>query len=83
MTSSRTKLLLQTLAAMSLFNEFNMSTRHNPLTIEDEPQRPVIRYIKKQKCFRKDCDNMRTSNKLYCSAECCKLDKYEKSVKTR
>lgn len=29
-------------------------------------------------CFRKGCTNNRTWNKLYCSAECAKLDKERK-----
>lgn len=36
--------------------------------------RPDVRSDRK-KCFRKECNCERTGNKLYCSAECCKLDK--------
>lgn len=28
-----------------------------------------------KKCFRGGCNNTRSGNKLYCSSECCKLDK--------
>lgn len=31
-----------------------------------------------KKCFRNGCNNKRSGNKLYCSAECCKLDKQNK-----
>jgi hypothetical protein len=40
---------------------------------------PVTKTLKSdnhtKKCFRKGCDNLRAGNKLYCSVECCKLDK--------
>jgi len=32
----------------------------------------------KKKCFREGCNNLRNGNQLYCSAECCKLDKQKK-----
>lgn len=51
-----------------------MSLAMNPpyaSIVVDEPKRGNDR----KKCFRKSCDNSRTGNKLYCSSECCKLDK--------
>lgn len=32
----------------------------------------------RKKCFRPGCENTRKGNKLYCSAECCKLHKQGK-----
>lgn len=29
-------------------------------------------------CFRRICTNLRTDDKLYCSAKCCKLDREER-----
>ena len=28
-----------------------------------------------KKCFREGCEKRRNGNRLYCSADCCKLDK--------
>jgi hypothetical protein len=33
-----------------------------------------------KKCFRKGCEKTRSGEKLYCSAECNKLDKQERKI---
>ena len=44
----------------------------------DEPKLTQRKHQEKnwmKKCFRPGCEHTRKGNKLYCSAECCKIDK--------
>jgi len=59
------------LAFMSLAMMANDPSDHRTSTVERDPRDRNDH----KKCFRKGCNKNRTGNKLYCSAECCKLDK--------
>jgi len=44
----------------------------------DKPLRMIKNEPKPQVCYREGCDKLRVKNKLYCSSECCKLDRIER-----
>ena len=72
-----------TLAAFAMLA--SMSGMKEPHDYDAPPKRKIKRAERNsdKKCFRKACDKNRSGNKLYCSAECNKLDKIERKNKTK
>jgi hypothetical protein len=49
-----------------------LASHFSDIPEEKEKLKPV-----RKVCFRKECENLRTTGKLYCSSECAKKDKEE------
>ena len=72
MDNKRLTAYLAATMAMGYTNEFDDAAGILKLKKNDKPEEPP------KPCFRKSCENERTQGKLYCSAECCRLDKIER-----
>lgn len=58
-------------AMMAMLSGGGVNRSQSSVIVKETPNRL-------QKCFRKGCEKTRSGNKLYCSAECNKLDKQER-----
>lgn len=69
---------------MPLFRDDVLLYKQSPFIPVETPKvmKPQKQIYGSKKCFRKGCNDIRTKGKLYCSAECCKLDKQQRKEAT-